>query len=222
MRPHSSFLRSRAPTRLQQLLLLSVGLHAAILWPWSPAAQLAGQAQTVLSVNLSLSEPVQAQEPAPAPAPALRHSRRAPASQRQPTQSVTAAATDANIASPSDAQEPSAPEATATASSTNDTSANASARAQIESLLLSDLRRHFEYPALARQRGWQGLVWLSVTIQPDGAVQDVRIAQSSGYAVLDRSAVASMRRVGPLAEATRWLNGRAVELPLPIVYRLTN
>lgn len=93
---------------------------------------------------------------------------------------------------------------------------------QLQLLLLGDLRRHFEYPLLAKKREWEGTVWLSVTLNSDGTVNNVRVIRSSGYTVLDRSAVTSMQRIGRLTEAARWLNGHGLELPLPIIYRLTN
>lgn len=96
------------------------------------------------------------------------------------------------------------------------------ARTRVRELLLADLAHHFEYPWLARRRGWQGMVWLSVTVQPNGALDPIRVARSSGYEVLDRSALETMRRVGQLAAAHPWLGGTALELPLAIVYRLTD
>lgn len=98
----------------------------------------------------------------------------------------------------------------------------ASIEAKVQARLLTDLARHFEYPSLARRRGWQGMVLLSVMLKPDGVLEHVRVSQSSGYDVLDRSAMDTMRRVGHIAEAKHWLNGQGLELLLPIVYRLTD
>ncbi|MDZ4348600.1 MAG: energy transducer TonB [Xanthomonadaceae bacterium] len=44
------------------------------------------------------------------------------------------------------------------------------------------------YPRLALQRGWQGTVWLLVSVDPQGRPVAVDIHQGSGYALLDRSA----------------------------------
>jgi periplasmic protein TonB len=49
------------------------------------------------------------------------------------------------------------------------------------------------YPLLARQRGWQGVVLLRLSIGSDGAVTSVAVERSSGYAVLDAEAVAAVR-----------------------------
>jgi protein TonB len=51
-----------------------------------------------------------------------------------------------------------------------------------------------EYPYLARQRHWEGRVWLLATVSVQGLVSDLEVAESSGYAVLDKSAVQTVRR----------------------------
>ena len=51
-----------------------------------------------------------------------------------------------------------------------------------------------EYPYLARQRHWEGEVWLLVTVSAGGRVEDLEVAKSSGYGALDKSALNSVRR----------------------------
>ncbi|HKL24785.1 MAG TPA: energy transducer TonB [Desulfuromonadales bacterium] len=51
-----------------------------------------------------------------------------------------------------------------------------------------------EYPYLARQRHWQGEVWLMVTVSAAGRVEELEVAESSGYGVLDKAALKSVRR----------------------------
>lgn len=45
------------------------------------------------------------------------------------------------------------------------------------------------YPRSARRRGWQGKVLLRVAVSNRGRVISVQIEQSSGYAILDRTAM---------------------------------
>lgn len=93
-------------------------------------------------------------------------------------------------------------------------------RARIEARARLDLARHFEYPYVARLRGWEGDVLLGFVVQASGRLDAVRVLRGSGFAVLDRSAVDSLRRVARLPEAVARLNGRDLEMRLPIVYRL--
>jgi protein TonB len=49
------------------------------------------------------------------------------------------------------------------------------------------------YPPLAQSHRWEGTVLLSVRISPDGTAAEVKVKESSGYAVLDEAAVAAVR-----------------------------
>ncbi|MFZ5807620.1 MAG: energy transducer TonB [Verrucomicrobiota bacterium] len=49
------------------------------------------------------------------------------------------------------------------------------------------------YPEYARQRGWEGIVKIRVHIDEQGRVQDARVVKSSGYDILDRSALKTVR-----------------------------
>lgn len=49
------------------------------------------------------------------------------------------------------------------------------------------------YPDLARQRGWQGTAILRVRVLPDGTADSVELIKTSGYRVLDRISVQTVR-----------------------------
>lgn len=84
----------------------------------------------------------------------------------------------------------------------------------------TELARHFRYPLLARERGWEGQVVLGFSLLADGHLDRIHIARSSGYHVLDESAREALGRVGMIADAGQWLQGHGVELQLPVIYRL--
>lgn len=50
-----------------------------------------------------------------------------------------------------------------------------------------------EYPRIARKRGYQGIVILDVWVTRNGKVGNLKLHKSSGYPVLDRSAIASVK-----------------------------
>ena len=91
---------------------------------------------------------------------------------------------------------------------------------RVRERLNHDLQRQFSYPRLAVQRGWEGEVVLAMRLTASGRIEQVRLAHSSGYAVLDESAIDTLRRVGAVTEAVEWLAGRNLELTLPVLYRL--
>jgi protein TonB len=51
-----------------------------------------------------------------------------------------------------------------------------------------------DYPDIARDRGWEGLVVLSVAVASDGRAESVSVARSTGHDVLDRAARDAVRR----------------------------
>ena len=91
---------------------------------------------------------------------------------------------------------------------------------RIKAHLYTDLARYFDYPELARRRGWEGRVMLAVKVASDGQLQQIRVARSSGFAILDDSALQSLRQVDRLSEAATLLNGRQLAMQIPVIYRL--
>jgi protein TonB len=69
--------------------------------------------------------------------------------------------------------------------------AHAAVRASVP---LYDLNPPPVYPWVARRRHYQGTVLLDVRVTAKGIVAEVKVARSSGYPVLDRSALKSVRR----------------------------
>ena len=50
------------------------------------------------------------------------------------------------------------------------------------------------YPRIARRKGYEGIVVLKVEILPDGRVGETLVKKSSGYPVLDRSALKTVKQ----------------------------
>jgi len=50
-----------------------------------------------------------------------------------------------------------------------------------------------EYPKIARRRGYQGSVVLEVQVGRNGSVVDLRVSRSSGYPILDKAAIATVK-----------------------------
>ena len=63
--------------------------------------------------------------------------------------------------------------------------------------------------------GWQGKVIVTFVLQKDGQARDVHIHASSGYAVLDSSALQAVERAAPLPRA-----GETVQIVMPIEFAL--
>lgn len=77
------------------------------------------------------------------------------------------------------------------------------------------INKQVTYPGRARREGWSGKVRVSFVIQEDGSVTDIRILGSSGYEILDQSAVEAIRRAAPFPRPPV-----RAELRMPITYHL--
>ena len=83
--------------------------------------------------------------------------------------------------------------------------------AYIRGLILKNLA----YPSEARRMGLRGRVTVNFIILENGLARSIRIIESSGYDVLDRSVVETIRRCQPFPKPP----ARA-ELTISIVFRL--
>lgn len=86
-------------------------------------------------------------------------------------------------------------------------------------VIKTDLARHFNYPRIARQRGWEGEVILAFILKPNGNIETIEIHKSSGHAILDRSAQTALTKVPSIALGDLELVS-ARRLQLPVHYRL--
>jgi len=50
------------------------------------------------------------------------------------------------------------------------------------------------YPRMAKRRGYEGTVLLEVLVDREGKVKELRIFHSSGYPVLDKAALSSVKK----------------------------
>lgn len=111
---------------------------------------------------------------------------------------------------------------------TDDKTTN-SATVNVKNIPLNHLRRQlkeiirarFTYPRMARRMGWEGLVGLSLHIEDDGSLNQVRVARSSGHKVLDENARKTIQSIGRLQVASN-LTIQAADTEIEVLYRLTD
>lgn len=90
---------------------------------------------------------------------------------------------------------------------------------------LMEARPHYrsnplpEYPYLARQKRWEGVVWLRVDVSAEGDVDSLVVEQSCGYRTLDRSALRAVQR-WQFTPATRAGLPISSQVRIPVRFRL--
>ena len=94
-------------------------------------------------------------------------------------------------------------------------------RGALTELLPSYLRNPAPvYPYEARQQGWEGAVIIEAEVLPSGRCGQARVMTSSGYRVLDESALQAIRR-WQFKPATRGAVAVSVWVEIPVTFRLT-
>lgn len=86
--------------------------------------------------------------------------------------------------------------------------------------LQNRLSKYLTYPLRARRRGWQGEVMVAFHIDERGKLGNVRLAHSSGYSLLDRSAVNAIAKLDEITLPHAMGPMQAMELQLPVRYQL--
>ena len=84
------------------------------------------------------------------------------------------------------------------------------------SIISKLVREHLEYPYLARRMGWGGEVLLFFRLNPTGEVEEIKVLKSSGFEVLDKSAVNAVKRASKHFPRPKQI----VLIKLPIQFKL--
>lgn len=80
----------------------------------------------------------------------------------------------------------------------------------------------FEYPRVARRRGWEGRVKVGLFVEASGELSHIHLVESSGYSLLDTEAVKNVTSLRNVPAVTQWLDSSGMEIVLPVSYRLDN
>lgn len=77
-----------------------------------------------------------------------------------------------------------------------------------------------EYPRMAALRGWEGEVLLRLTVARKGNLIAVQLDRSSGFEVLDRSALAFVEALAGLPPLPEALEANEIQVVVPVHYKL--
>ena len=75
------------------------------------------------------------------------------------------------------------------------------------------------YPQDAKKAGWQGTVKLSLNINYDGTLKEVKLLQSSGYSILDQAALETVYRQAPYPALPEQVQQDELRVEIPVAFR---
>jgi protein TonB len=218
---------------MRYFLLASITVHAALFAAW-PAHDVPSRSGGPLQLSVLIDNDVIPQNPTPGKLQEIRHVETVEAPDRPDRQHTmdnpdTAPSTTDKHA----ANQPETIAITETGASVSDADQDKShlpAQTTLHTLtgtqILANLKDaflpYFTYPRLARIKGWQGTVELTVNLDAQGQLTAARIVHSSGYGILDHAALESIRRVKIVPNAVQWLNNHGLEVNFPVIYQLVD
>ncbi len=97
---------------------------------------------------------------------------------------------------------------------------SAARHSRINTSLFKALLPIFNYPSLARRRGWEGRARIGLHVEHDGDLTNVYLVESSGHDLLDRAALKNIAAIANIPDASRWLNSAGMDIVLPVSYLL--
>ena len=78
------------------------------------------------------------------------------------------------------------------------------------------------YPLAARRSMTEGRVGVKMTILKDGQLERTEIIESSGYAILDKAALESVRRSAPFPAFPKEAERKRVQMNIYLVFKMSN
>lgn len=94
------------------------------------------------------------------------------------------------------------------------------ARASYARTLGAAIQKHLKYPRLAEMRKMQGKVLVWVKQDENGNVVESRVEKSSGFDILDRQALETVKNASPLPLPPVVLRNDSFTLTVPVIFSL--
>ncbi len=148
-------------------------------------------------------------------APRVAEQPPAPAQQ----QSSAPASSPANATRAPEVQAPAASSTPATAPRPVE-SADTGNLDQYRIALLGAANRYKRYPAIAMEKGWQGRVDVRVVIGANGMTQSITVKTSSGFEILDKTAIDMVTKGKGNVLIPPALRGREFTVDIPVIFSL--
>lgn len=227
------------------LLHVSILIAFSGMRPGGPASEPVRILTATLAPRAAMPEPVvaaQARPDPPKPVPTVEQTQPvlsspapAPAAPRVPAPAVTPPVQPSPV--PEAAQRsPAPPQPAITAPRAAEAQSpavqsNAPARAGADSAdtgsldqyrmsLIVAARRYKRYPSQAMEKGWQGKVEVRLLIGANGMIQTATVKTSSGYQLLDDTALDIIRKGKALAPIPPMLRGKEFVVDVPVLFDL--
>lgn len=86
-------------------------------------------------------------------------------------------------------------------------------------LLTQHISNFKKYPRIAQRRVWEGDILLEITLNKNSQVMDIKIISESRHGVLNKEAIAMIKRAQPLPKAKN-INSETFKVFVPVAFKL--
>lgn len=91
---------------------------------------------------------------------------------------------------------------------------------QYQALVIGKIRRNKKYPAWAKREDFEGRAYVKFTIFSSGQAANISISSSSGFSILDKEAISTVKRASPFPPLPKELNLPQLNFKLSVVFEL--
>ncbi len=82
------------------------------------------------------------------------------------------------------------------------------------------IEQYWEYPRMAAMRGWEGKLFIDLTIQRDGTLSEIKLSRSSRYSILDDAAITAIKLSAPFTTFPEDFDINEIKIHGQFVYTL--
>lgn len=77
-----------------------------------------------------------------------------------------------------------------------------------------------KYPNWAKKQGYEGISYLTFTLLSSGMIQDIKTINSSGFDILDKEAISTVKRASPFKPIPEKFNCSNLTMEVALVFKL--
>jgi len=89
-----------------------------------------------------------------------------------------------------------------------------------QDMIKQKIESHRKYPNWAKKQGFEGVSYITFTLLSSGIIYDIKIIHSSGFDVLDKEAISTVKRASPFKPIPEKFNCSSLTMEVALVFRL--
>ncbi len=89
-----------------------------------------------------------------------------------------------------------------------------------QDMIKQKIESHRKYPNWAKKQGFEGSVYLTFIVLSNGVAKNIKIIHSSGFDILDKEAISTVKRASPFKPIPEKFNCFSLRMGVALVFQL--